>query len=91
MGRNLHRRIETVFPVYDPVIKKIIIDIMNIQLNDNVKSRLIDFKKNNIYKRNGNDLAIRSQVETYYYIKRLTEKIKPKSSLKVISEKTKTK
>jgi polyphosphate kinase len=73
MNRNLHRRIETVFPIYDEKIKTIILDILKIQLNDNVKARLIDYKKNNIYKKNDKDLAIRSQIETYYYLKRLRD------------------
>ena len=86
MSRNLHRRIETVFPVYDEKIKKIIMDLINIQLNDNVKARVIDYKSHNAYKKTSNDLALRSQVETYYYIKRKTEKLTPESKLKVVSE-----
>ncbi len=73
MVRNLHRRIETIFPIYDPQIKKVIMDVIKIQLNDNVKSRIIDYNKNNSYKRNTTDMAVRSQVETYYYFKRAIE------------------
>lgn len=73
MVRNLHKRIETMFPVLDPAIRGTIRDLVNIQLNDNVKSRFIHFKKNNRYRKTNNDIAIRSQIETYYYIKRLED------------------
>lgn len=73
MVRNLHRRVETVFPILDKQVAKFIRDIINIQLNDNVKARYIHFKKNNHYKKNRNDIAIRSQIETYFYIKRMED------------------
>jgi len=41
MVRNLHHRIETIFPVLDEDIKHTIIDLLHIQLNDNVKARII--------------------------------------------------
>lgn len=73
MVRNLNYRIETVVPVYDDKIREILLDLIRIQLNDNVKARLIHFEENNSYKSSVNDLAIRSQTETYYYMKRLNE------------------
>lgn len=75
MVRNLHFRVETVFPVLDPDIAKSIITCMNIQLNDNVKSRILDIKLSNRYKKNTDDIAVRSQIETYYFIKRREESI----------------
>jgi polyphosphate kinase len=75
MERNLHRRIETIFPIYAPHIRKQILDLIEIQMNDNVKSRYIDVKKTNTYKRDTTDLAYRSQIETYYYMKRSTDQI----------------
>ncbi|MBK8628286.1 MAG: polyphosphate kinase 1 [Saprospiraceae bacterium] len=75
MVRNLHFRVETVFPILDPDIAKTIITCMNIQLNDNVKSRILDIKLSNKYKKNTDDIAVRSQIETYYYIKRREESI----------------
>jgi polyphosphate kinase len=50
MKRNLYRRIETAFPVLDKKIKQIIIDILKIQLNDNVKACFIDENLNNVFK-----------------------------------------
>ncbi len=43
MGRNLDRRVETVVPVLDPAIAKMIVDeIMDVFINDNVKSRTLN-------------------------------------------------
>jgi len=75
MERNLSFRIETTFPIYDPSVKERIRDIMNVQWNDNVKARYLDFRKVNRYKKNSLDLAVRSQEETYYYYKRENEMI----------------
>ncbi|MCB0663085.1 MAG: polyphosphate kinase 1 [Saprospiraceae bacterium] len=73
MVRNLSYRIETIFPVYDAALRQQIKEIIKIQLNDNVKARLLDENHSNIYKQNDSDVAIRSQMETYYYLKRLEE------------------
>lgn len=73
MTRNLSYRVETAFPIYHPEVKKIIMDFINIQLSDNVKARILDMEMTNAYKKTESDLAIRSQVETYYYIKRQLE------------------
>lgn len=73
MVRNLHFRVETLFPVLDQDIAKTIITCLNIQLNDNVKSRVLDAKISNRYKKNKDDIAVRSQIETYYFIKRREE------------------
>ena len=78
MVRNLHHRIETIFPILNQNIKNTIKDLLHIQLNDNVKARIIDVKKNNSYIRDTTDLAIRSQVESYYYFKRKLEEEKAK-------------
>ena len=67
MERNLSNRVETTFPIYDPSLKKIIKDIINIQLSDNLKARIINETQNNKIKTDDNPLAIRSQIETYYY------------------------
>lgn len=74
MVRNLDHRIETVLPIYDHHIREVILDLIRIQLSDNVKARLIHYKLNNTYKSdNEDDLAIRAQTETYYYMKRMNE------------------
>jgi polyphosphate kinase len=38
MKRNLYRRIETAFPILDKAVKQTIINILNLQLKDNVKT-----------------------------------------------------
>jgi polyphosphate kinase len=73
MVRNLNYRVETAFPIYDKRVKQEILDFMQIQLSDNVKARLIDKTLSNPYYKNGGDLPIRSQLETYFYIKRKNE------------------
>ena len=73
MTRNLSFRVEVAFPIYDPEIRRIILDIIQIQLSDNTKARLIHHSRNNQYRRIEGDLAIRSQLESYYYFKRLNE------------------
>ncbi len=70
MYRNLYKRIEVVFPIYNTEIKNHVQKIMELQLNDNVKSRSLNHKKTNEYRREKDRLQIRSQMETYAYIKR---------------------
>jgi len=68
MKRNLRRRVECIFPVYDPDLKKEILDILNIQLSDNVKACEVDVRlSNNRIVTKGPD--IRAQVATYEYFK----------------------
>ncbi len=68
MKRNLRRRVECVFPVYDPDAKKELLDILNIQLSDNVKACEIDDKlMNNRIITKGPD--VRAQFTTYEYFK----------------------
>lgn len=70
MVRNLSFRIETTFPILDPALKAEVKDYLDIQLSDNVKSRILDSKMSNAYKKLDGDIPIRSQMETYYYLKR---------------------
>ncbi|GBD91236.1 polyphosphate kinase [bacterium BMS3Abin04] len=74
MKRNLNRRIEVSFPIYDESIKKEILDILKIQLKDNVKTRMIDAKGQNKYKKSKANRKVQSQVETYYFLKKKNEK-----------------
>jgi polyphosphate kinase len=78
MTRNLSYRVETAFPIYNPTLRKEIREYINIQLMDNVKARILDQDFSNTYYRNGS-LAIRSQRETYYFIKRQMEVEKPEN------------
>ena len=69
MRRNLNRRIETAFPILNEEIKRNIIDILNIQLQDNVKACLIDEHLHNNFKRDGNPVKVRAQLAVYEYLK----------------------
>ncbi|APG59543.1 polyphosphate kinase 1 [Christiangramia salexigens] len=70
MNRNLDRRIEVISPVLDEDIKKEFKEILEIQLNDNVKARIQDKDESNMYvERKKGEKAIRSQYEIYNYLK----------------------
>ena len=69
MKRNLSRRIEVVFPIYDESIKKEILDIIKIQLEDNVKARIVDRYDKNNYKKDRIINLNQSQVNTHRYLK----------------------
>jgi polyphosphate kinase 1 len=47
MNRNIYRRIEVCFPVYDEGIKQELLQILDYQLNDNVQAVVIDPDLNN--------------------------------------------
>ncbi|OSZ79320.1 polyphosphate kinase 1 [Chitinophagaceae bacterium IBVUCB1] len=70
MVRNLDHRIEAACPVYDADIQKELIDILNIQLAENVKGRILDNEQRNIYiQRKKGEPAVRSQVAIYGYLR----------------------
>lgn len=68
MVRNLDHRVEATCPVFDEDIKQVMKNILNIQLNDNVKARILDNDLNNDYVSNDQDKRVRSQIETYNYL-----------------------
>jgi polyphosphate kinase len=68
MSRNLFNRIECGFPIYDEGIKEELRAIIDIQLNDNTKARLIDSDFDNKFVRN-NGKPIRAQHALYDYLK----------------------
>ena len=69
MTRNIDQRVEVGCPIYCPQVKKTIIDIINIQCMDNTKSRILDTEQSNPYQVAASDKPIRSQIETYRYLK----------------------
>jgi polyphosphate kinase len=64
MNRNIYRRIEVCFPVYDAAIKQQLLDILELQLNDNVQAVTIDAQLNNVPVKN-EATAIASQQAIY--------------------------
>lgn len=73
MKRNLDHRIEVMFPIMDTSLKKEVIDLLNIQLADNVKARVINRTQSNKY-RTGGMHNRRAQVDTYTYLQQLNSK-----------------
>lgn len=67
MLRNIEHRIEATCPVSNKALKKELIDILNIQLNDNVKARILNNSLSNEYVKSKNG-KLRSQEETYNYL-----------------------
>jgi len=70
MTRNLDNRVEVACPIYQEDLKKQILDTIQISLNDNVKSRLINLNKQNEFVENKNK-KVRSQWDTYDYFYRI--------------------
>jgi polyphosphate kinase len=70
MTRNLSHRFEVVVPILDPDHFKTIRDVIDIQLADNAKARIIDAKQKNVYVKNDTP-EVRSQCVTYDYFKNL--------------------
>lgn len=77
MARNLDNRIEVTCPIDDPDNRKELMDIIQIQLNDNIKARYIDYEGKNRYKSTDERDPIRSQIATYNYFR---EKLNKKNS-----------
>ncbi len=73
MLRNLEHRVEATVPVFNDELKQELKDMLDIQLQDNVKARWLDNDLNNEYVRTTRK-KIRSQVETYNYLYKKTQK-----------------
>lgn len=68
MSRNIYRRIEVCFPVYDKTLKHEMIHLTNLQLQDNVQAVRIDHNQSNALIKDKNK-PLRSQEEIYCYLK----------------------
>lgn len=69
MIRNLDHRIEAAVPINDPGIRQEVKEIMEIQLSDNVKARILDDTLDNEYVPvEQGDKKVRSQIEIYKYL-----------------------
>lgn len=69
MRRNLSRRVEVGFPIYDTTLQQQIRTLLDVQLTDNQKARHIDNELRNRYVISKNGQAIRAQTATYTYFK----------------------
>ena len=76
MVRNIDHRIEVACPVLENDLKNELIDIVNIQLNDNIKARELDNELSNQYINPRNTKKVRSQIEIFNYLNK-TAIVKP--------------
>ncbi len=74
MIRNLDHRVEAAIPVKDKALCAELKDILDIQLHDDVKARILDNALHNNYVSSAGKKRIRAQIETYNY---LHKKMKP--------------
>ena len=70
MKRNLDQRVEVTCPVYDVTLKKMILDLLELQFADNQKARRVDPDLSNDYIPRGNKKKLRSQEAIYDYLGR---------------------
>ncbi len=68
MKRNLSRRVEVGFPIYNKALKAEILHLMALQVNDNTKARIIDEEAGNAYVKN-EEAPVRAQLDSYTFLK----------------------
>ncbi len=68
MVRNIDHRVEVACPIFEKNIQQELKDILQIQLKDNTKARMLDNELANQYVNPRNTKKVRSQVETYNYL-----------------------
>ena len=74
MTRNIDNRVEVTTPVYDKRLQDELKKIIEFQLKDNVKARIIDETQSNHYKKKALlEKPFRSQTELYNFYKKLSE------------------
>ena len=71
MNRNLHSRIEVVFPVYDKKLQEELGHILQLQLNDNSKAVFVNAQLNNERVAANGQPALAAQQSIYEYLKEL--------------------
>ena len=69
MTRNIDTRVEVGFPIYDKTLRNEIRDIIDLQLEDNTKSREINSHNTNKYHKTNSDKKSRAQIDIYEYLK----------------------
>ncbi|MEN8118557.1 MAG: polyphosphate kinase 1, partial [Bacteroidota bacterium] len=72
MPRNLNRRIEVACPIYCKRIKQELKEMLQIQIRDNAKSRILDPGLSNNYTKSKPENNFRAQEDYYNYIKSIT-------------------
>jgi polyphosphate kinase len=69
MTRNIDTRVEVGFPLYDEQLRQEVREIIDIQLQDNTKSREINSHNTNKYHKTNSVSPVRAQVDIYNYLK----------------------
>ena len=71
MKRNLSRRVEVAFPIYEKKLREEIKILIKFQLKDNSRARKVNITQSNPFKKLKKRKRIeRAQYDTYYYLKR---------------------
>jgi polyphosphate kinase len=68
MVRNLDHRVEAACPVSDPALKQELLELLDIQLADNIKARILDEDFDNNYVISQSSKKVRSQIDIYNYL-----------------------
>ena len=68
MKRNLSRRIEVAFPIYDEALREEIKHILDLQWADDTKARILDADQSNAYYRPSEPPGSRAQFDTYRWL-----------------------
>ncbi|AIM37803.1 polyphosphate kinase [Sphingobacterium sp. ML3W] len=74
MSRNLDHRVEAAVKINSKKIRDEIKDMLQIQLRDNVKARILNNELNNHYVENDKE-PCRSQIEIYHYLRKKTDEL----------------
>lgn len=73
MQRNLSRRVEVAFPIYDEALRGELQAILALQRADDTKARLLDAEQQNHYVRTAGGPRVRAQVDTYRMLQEQAE------------------
>ncbi|MCH7933133.1 MAG: polyphosphate kinase 1 [Gemmatimonadetes bacterium] len=71
MTRNLNRRVEVAFPIYDQDVFDELRHVLDLQCADNTKARIIDEHQRNRFVQEIEGATVRSQFDTYRYLREL--------------------
>ncbi|QLG46565.1 polyphosphate kinase 1 [Costertonia aggregata] len=69
MTRNLDKRIEVITPILDKAAFLELKQILDFQIEDNFKARIVDENSSNMYVPHDNKIPVRSQYAIYEYLK----------------------
>lgn len=81
MVRNIDHRVEVTCPIFNSDIKKVLKTILDIQLNANVKARILNNDLSNEYVRSTGK-RVRAQVEIYNYLHSAVKAVSPEPEIK---------